>query len=133
MCHACNRRQFLEATAAGGMLAAGTAPGAIGSQVGRIANPSYDPVVRATKAGPGEDPRGLRGRPTGPGPSRTWTPRRNESCSTSVWRSGKKLGDVQFVGGELVGTPAEAAAVAAKLDGADALLLIHLTFGSGIF
>jgi len=43
-----------------------------------------------------------------------------------------RLGDVEFVGGELIGnTVPEAEKLAAGLDGADALLLIHLSFGSG--
>jgi len=43
-----------------------------------------------------------------------------------------KLGDVEFVGGELIpNQDAAAAALVPKLAGADALLLVHLAFGSG--
>lgn len=43
-----------------------------------------------------------------------------------------RLGDVQFVGGELIPNTVPAAAeTAAKLKGADAALLVHLSFGSG--
>jgi hypothetical protein len=43
-----------------------------------------------------------------------------------------RLGDVEFVGGELIPNTLPAAAeVAAKLNDADALLLIHLSFGGG--
>jgi len=43
-----------------------------------------------------------------------------------------RLGDVQFVGGELIpNTLSAATKVAANLKGADAALLIHLSFGSG--
>jgi len=43
-----------------------------------------------------------------------------------------RLGDVQFVGGELIpNTDAAAAAVAGQLTDADALLVVHLAFGSG--
>lgn len=43
-----------------------------------------------------------------------------------------RLGDVEFVGGELIPNRDDAAAgLAPKLAGADALLLIHLAFGSG--
>jgi hypothetical protein len=42
----------------------------------------------------------------------------------------RQLGDVQFVGGEQVRTPAEAAPVAAKLAEADGVLLIHLSLGT---
>jgi L-fucose isomerase-like protein len=40
-----------------------------------------------------------------------------------------KLGDVEFVGGELVGTPEEAARLADSLKDADAVLMFHLTLG----
>lgn len=44
----------------------------------------------------------------------------------------QRLGDVEFTGGELIpNTDAAAAAVAAKLAGNDALLIVHLAFGSG--
>lgn len=44
----------------------------------------------------------------------------------------KRLGDVEFVGGELIPNRDDAAAaVAGKLGDADALLLVHLAFGSG--
>jgi hypothetical protein len=43
-----------------------------------------------------------------------------------------KLGDVEFVGGQLIpNDEASAAALAPKLAGADALLLVHLAFGAG--
>ena len=43
-----------------------------------------------------------------------------------------RLGDVQFVGGELIpNTVPAATALAAKLKEADAALLVHLSFGSG--
>lgn len=44
----------------------------------------------------------------------------------------QRLGDVEFVGGELIpNQEAAAAELLPKLEGADALLLIHLAFGSG--
>lgn len=44
----------------------------------------------------------------------------------------QKLGDVEFVGGELIpNNDAAAAELLPKLAGADALLLVHLAFGSG--
>lgn len=44
----------------------------------------------------------------------------------------QRLGDVKFVGGELIpNTEAAAAALAPKLKGADALLIVHLAFGTG--
>lgn len=44
----------------------------------------------------------------------------------------QRLGDVEFVGGELIpNTPAAAEELAPKLAGADGLLLVHLAFGSG--
>ena len=44
----------------------------------------------------------------------------------------QRLGDVEFVGGELIpNQDAAAAALVPKLAGADALLLVHLAFGSG--
>lgn len=43
-----------------------------------------------------------------------------------------RLGDVQFVGGELIpNRPDAAAALLPKLSGADGLLIVHLAFGSG--
>ena len=43
-----------------------------------------------------------------------------------------RLGDVKFVGGELIPNTVPAAEkVAGKLNGADAVLLVHLSFGSG--
>ncbi|UCG50164.1 MAG: hypothetical protein JSU94_10310, partial [Phycisphaerales bacterium] len=43
-----------------------------------------------------------------------------------------RLGDVKFVGGQLIGNNVPAAAeVASKLNDADALLAVHLSFGSG--
>ena len=41
----------------------------------------------------------------------------------------KKLGDVQFIGGELVSTPEQVDALAGKLKDADGILLIQLTLG----
>ncbi len=44
----------------------------------------------------------------------------------------ERLGDVEFVGGQLIpNQEAEAAALVPKLAGADALLIVHLAFGSG--
>ena len=44
----------------------------------------------------------------------------------------QRLGDVEFTGGELIPNNAAAAeAIVPKLAGADALLLVHLAFGSG--
>ena len=44
----------------------------------------------------------------------------------------QKLGDVEFVGGELIpNNEVAAAAFLPKLAGAEALLLVHLAFGSG--
>ncbi len=42
----------------------------------------------------------------------------------------RKLGDIQFVGREIVQSPAEAAKVAAGLKDADAVLLFHLSLGT---
>jgi hypothetical protein len=45
----------------------------------------------------------------------------------------ERLGDVEFLGGELIpNTDAAAAALVPKLSGADGLLVFHLAFGSGI-
>ncbi|MCR4414855.1 MAG: twin-arginine translocation signal domain-containing protein [Thermoguttaceae bacterium] len=45
----------------------------------------------------------------------------------------QRLGDVEFTGGELIpNTDAAAAALVPKLAGADALLIVHLAFGSGV-
>ena len=86
MCHACNRRQFLETTAAGGTVLAGPTSGAIGSQVGRIANPSYEP----RKPGPVKIHVAYAVLRTRPGPGRTWTSMRNGSCLRSVWPKWKR-------------------------------------------
>lgn len=43
----------------------------------------------------------------------------------------KKLGNVRLVGGEVIETPAQAAATAAKLKEADGVLLVHVTLGTG--
>ena len=128
MCHACNRRQFLEATAAGGMLLAGTAPSAKGSEVGRIANPSYDP----RKPGPVKIHVAYVGVPhtAWPRPDLDLKAER-DLFERRLAEVEKKLAGVRLVGRELVGTPAEAAAVAAKLNDADGLLIIHLTLGTG--
>ena len=42
-----------------------------------------------------------------------------------------KIGDVKFIGGQLItNTPAEAAKLAKSVEGADAVLLMHLSFGT---
>jgi glutathione S-transferase len=44
----------------------------------------------------------------------------------------ERLGDVEFLGGDLIpNSDAAAAALVPKLAGADGLLLVHLAFGSG--
>jgi len=128
MCHACNRRQFLEATAGGGILLAGAAPGAIGSEVGRATNPSYKPP----------EPSPVKIHVAYVGVPHTAWPRpdldlkaERELFEKRLAEVEKKLAGVRLVGRELVGTPAEAAAVAAKLKDADGLLIVHLTLGTG--
>ncbi len=128
MCHACNRRQFLETTAVGGMLLAGSQlPGA-------APHAAASPAPAAAARDPGQVKIHVAyvGVPSTawPRPDLDLRPERDlfEKRLADVE---KKVGDVRLVGREMVGTPAEAAAVAAKLKDADGLLIVHLTLGTG--
>jgi len=126
MCHGCNRRQFLESAALGGMLAAGSALVAAG-EPDRLAKPA--PAA-----------------PQGPvtihklyvGFAGTAWPKPEFDVKAEVARfeaalalAEKKLGNVRLVGGEIVQTPAQAAAAVARVKQADGVLLVHLSLGTG--
>ncbi|MEI8374556.1 MAG: hypothetical protein WCJ35_17160 [Planctomycetota bacterium] len=126
MCHSCSggelsRREFLGTAAAGGILLMG----GLSAQPLRAAEeagwPKLPPVkVHVVYLGKG-----------GAWPK----PEFNASAEVAGFQKylagvEERLGDVKFVGGQLItNSPAEAAKVAAKLGDADAVLLVHLSFG----
>lgn len=126
MCHSCSggglsRREFLGTAAAGGMLLMGGL--------------SAQPLQAAEEAGwPKLPPVKVHVVYLGKGGA--WPkPEFNASAEVAGFQKylagvEERLGDVKFVGGQLIAnSPAEAAKVAAKLGDADAVLLVHLSFG----
>jgi hypothetical protein len=115
----CNRRQFLEATAASGaMLAAGMAASPV-APAPDAAWPKLAPAkIYTVYAGrTGDD---YLTRPT------------EELAKFQKYFADmeKKLGDVKFIGGDMV-PPARMEEIAEKLKGADGLLIIHLSHHGG--
>ncbi len=118
-----SRREFIGAAAAGGALLAGglaVRPLAAAEEAGW---PKMAPVrIHVVYVGTG----GAWPTPTFDAPA--------EVAKFKKYLAGvaARLGDVKFVGGELIPNTLPAATeVAGKLKGADALLLVHLSFGSG--
>ncbi len=119
-----SRREFLGAAAAGGsILLTGGFAGRIRAAAEEAGWPKLPPVrIHVVYVGTGG----------------AWpTPTFDAAAEVAKFRkylaaAETRLGDVKFVGGELIpNTPPAAAKIADGLDGADALLLIHLSFGSG--
>jgi hypothetical protein len=134
MSHAVTRRRFLSASAiaagaavAGSALVAGCAvaqrAGQATAEAGAPPRPLMPPVkIHRVYVG-------MRGQ--------AW-PKPEIDLKAEVARFEKhlagvegRLGDVKFVGGELVQNPQEAAAAVAASAEADAVLLVHLTLGTG--
>jgi hypothetical protein len=118
-----SRREFLGTAAAGGVLLAGglaLRPLAAAQEAGW---PKLSPVkIHVVYIGTG----GAWPTPTFDAPA--------EVAKFKEYLAGveARLGDVRFVGGELIlNTVPAAAEAAAKLNDADAVLLVHLSFGSG--
>ena len=118
-----NRRQFIGTTAAGGMLLAGGLAARPLMAAEDAGWPKMPPVkIHVVYVGTG----GAWPKPQFDAPA--------EVAKFKEYLAGveDRLGDVKFVGGELIPNsvgPAEKAA--ANLGDADAVLLIHLSFGSG--
>jgi len=119
-----SRREFLGAAAAGGsILLTGGFAGRIRAAAEEAGWPKLPPVrIHVVYVGTGG----------------AWpTPTFDAAAEVAKFREylagvETRLGDVKFVGGELIPNTLPAAAkIAAGLNGADALLLIHLSFGSG--
>jgi hypothetical protein len=119
MSHPVSRRQFLGATAAGGVLMAGQLGAATASAAVDEGWPALPPV-KIHKVYVGRTGGIYLSRPTG------------EIAKFEEYLAGleRKLGDVQFVGGEVV-QQAEAPDVLAGLGAADAVLLFHLSGHGG--
>ena len=117
-----NRRQFLSATAAGGMLLAGRLGGPLLAGAGRPAGSKLPPVkIHKLYVG--------RGRSAWPKPEfdvRAEVAKFDKHLA----KVERQLGDVEFVGGQVVGSPADAAKVVPELAKADAVLAIHLSLGT---
>jgi hypothetical protein len=120
MSHTVNRREFLgTATAGGALLAAGWAANRVFAAAAQESWPKLPPVrIHTIFAGRTGD--SYLTQPTG------------ELAKFKQHFAGleKKLGDVQFVGGDEV-PPAKVEEVAAKLKEADALFIIHLSGHGG--
>ena len=114
-----NRRAFLGSALAGGVLAAGGCGGAARAAPEEPAWPE-SPPVKIHKVYVGRTGHFYMSRPT------------EEIARFDAYLAGieKKMGDVQFVGGEVV-PPAAAADVAAKAKDADAILMFHLSGHGG--
>ncbi|MGA2865524.1 MAG: twin-arginine translocation signal domain-containing protein [Verrucomicrobiota bacterium] len=114
-----NRREFLGTTAAGGALFASGlfGPRLLASDTGQLAKP---PPVKIYKIFAGRTGDFYLAHPT------EELARFNQYFNDLE----KKLGDVQFVGGDMI-PPAEAAQLAEKVKAADAVLLIHLSAHGG--
>lgn len=127
MCRACgeggvNRREFISAAAAGGVLLMGGLSARPLQAAEEAGWPKLPPVkIHVVYLGLG-----------GPWPK----PEFDAPAEVAEFRKylagvAERLGDVQFVGGELIpNRPAEAAKVAATVGDADAILLVHLSFGN---
>jgi hypothetical protein len=120
MCEGCNRRQFLGTTAtAGGMLLAShLAPSALGAAAGE-GWPKL-PTVKIHVAFAGRVGDSYLTQPEG----------ELEKFQKYFTELEKKLGDVQFVGRDMI-PPTAVAQVAEKLKAADGLLIIHLSGHGG--
>jgi hypothetical protein len=114
-----NRREFLGTAAAGGALLAAqlAATSAFAAEEASLSRPS---PVRIYKVFAGRTGDAYLTRPTEEQPK----------LDKYLTELEKKLGDVQFIGGDLV-PPANVDEVAAKLKDADALLIIHLSGHGG--
>jgi hypothetical protein len=114
-----NRREFLGTTAAGGALFASGlfGPRLLASDTGQLAKP---PPVKIYKIFAGRTGDFYLARPT------EELARFNQYFKDLE----QKLGDVQFVGGDMI-PPAEAGQLAEKVKEADAVLLIHLSGHGG--
>lgn len=113
------RRQFLGTTAAGSILLAGQ-PGMASAGLVRDAGWPEMPPIKIYKVFIGRTGDIYMSRPT------------EEIGKLNEYLAGveKKLGDVQFVGGDLI-PPAEAAAVLPNLAGADGIIMFHLSGHGG--
>ncbi len=122
------RREFLEATAvAGGMLMAGCmasrSPAAAEATAEEAGWPAMPPVrIHVVYVGLG-----------GAWPKPEFDAKAEAARFQEYLRGlQKRMGDVEFVGGELIpNSDAAAAELAARIGTPDALLLVHLAFGSG--
>ncbi|MHC4178339.1 MAG: hypothetical protein ACYSWU_12580 [Planctomycetota bacterium] len=114
-----NRRQFLGTTAAGGALLAGEL-GARSLAASEGTTPPDVPPVKIHKVYVGRTGGIYLSRPTG----------EIAKFEKHLARLETKLGDVKFVGGEVV-PPAEVGKVAAKVSKADGVLLFHLSGHGG--
>lgn len=114
MCDGCNRRRFLESAAAGGALLAAnlTARSLFADEQGDWPTP---PPTRIFKLYAGRAGGAYLSRPT----------EELVRLENYFAKLEKKLGDVKFVGGDVI-PPAKVDQVAAKLADADALLIVHL-------
>jgi L-fucose isomerase-like protein len=114
-----NRREFLGATAAGGALFASGlfGPRLLASDTGELSKP---PPVKIYKIFAGRTGDFYLTRPT------------EEVAKFNQYLSEleKKLGDVQFVGGDTI-PPADAAQLAEKVKAADAVLIFHMSAQGG--
>jgi len=115
-----SRRQFLGTAAAGGLLLAGRPGTRPAMAAGSEEWPPTRPPVRIYKVYAGRTGGIYLSRPT------------EEIGKLDKYLAGieQKLGDVKFIGGDLI-PPAEAAQVAAKLKEADGVLLFHLSGHGG--
>ncbi len=126
-----SRRQFLQATAAGGVLCLG-AEKFLGGAALAAGSPIISPGCRGTKAKVGKVYMGPRGA--------LWpTPKLDLDAEVRKYENHiggmkKELAGVEFVGNKLVTSPAEAKQIAAELKDVDGILAIHLTMGAmGMF
>ena len=119
----CNRRQFLERTAASGVMLAGGLAAQPRQAVADAEWPKMPPV-KIHKVYLGDS----GGAWPGPTFDAAAEIARYEKYLAGVER---RLGDVKFVGGQQVKTADEAAKLAANLGDADGLLLIQLNFSAG--
>jgi hypothetical protein len=121
-----SRRQFLQATAAGGALCLGAGK-FLGGAALAAGSPIISPGCRGTKVKVGKVYMGPRGA--------LWpTPKLDLDAEVEKYekhlRGMKELADVEFIGTKLVTSPAEAKQIAQDLKDVDGILAIHLTMGA---
>ena len=128
MCQGCNRRQFLESAALGGMMAAGSSL-LVAGEAEKSASPATPPSAIPGPVTIHKVYVGFAGT-AWPKPEID-IPAEVAKFEALLTEAQKKLGNVRLVGGEIVQTPAQAAVVVAQLKQADGVLLVHLSLGTG--